>query len=409
MIWANFFHWHQPPGQSRAILEQVMRESYLPFVEFLHSHPKVAVTLNITASLTEQLHAAGMTKVLEIIKLLSERGQIELVGTAAYHIILPLLPDEFERQQTLNAYIQHDVFGFGYKPKGFFLPEMCWSKDIELKVAHAGYAWMILDEIAYDGTLGKVRFDQRYHSGVEQIGIVFRNRKLSNYLSFEAPIGSPELFWDAVHNDPRSDTHLVTAMDGENLGHHRKGVDTLWQTLVQDPRVTTVTMTAYRHQLTTESPCTPYPSSWSSTPAELEAGHPYALWRHPNNAVHTAQWDLTAHLQSVLATYHDTGSPEFAEARSRMDRALASDQYWWASCRPWWSTDMIIAGAQRLTAVAEPLSLSDRQKAHTAKLYDTLRSLVQQWQDTGIPAQLQEEYKNEHNIQPYLGGEKIIS
>ena len=64
MLWAPFLHLYQPPTQFPAVLKKIAEESYVPLVSFLERNPKAKVTLNINASLTEQLDRAGFDDVL---------------------------------------------------------------------------------------------------------------------------------------------------------------------------------------------------------------------------------------------------------------------------------------------------------------------------------------------------------
>ena len=60
MLWANFFHIYQPPNWDKRIIKKVATESYRPFVNILKKNPNIKVTLNISGSLTEQLHQQGI-------------------------------------------------------------------------------------------------------------------------------------------------------------------------------------------------------------------------------------------------------------------------------------------------------------------------------------------------------------
>src|SRR5690242_12085629 len=88
------FHIYQPPWQTKEVLEENYNKYYLPLLEVLESRPEYKVTLNISASLTEQLARENKAEFFERVKKLVLKGQIELVGSAAYHPVLPLIPEE---------------------------------------------------------------------------------------------------------------------------------------------------------------------------------------------------------------------------------------------------------------------------------------------------------------------------
>ncbi len=85
MLWAPFFHIYQPPGQMEDILERVTNESYRQLVKILQENPRAKITLNISGCLTEQLYSHGYKDVIDGLKFLAERGQIEFTESAKYH------------------------------------------------------------------------------------------------------------------------------------------------------------------------------------------------------------------------------------------------------------------------------------------------------------------------------------
>ena len=53
MIWANFLHIYQPPTQKEHWVKKIANESYRKLLKGFKKNPKVKVTLNINAVLTE--------------------------------------------------------------------------------------------------------------------------------------------------------------------------------------------------------------------------------------------------------------------------------------------------------------------------------------------------------------------
>ena len=108
---ALFLHLYQPPTQFPDALDQVVRESYQPICALLEDNPQAKVTLNLSASLIEQL-SVKHGEVLASFRRLVERRQVELVGSAAYHPLLVRLPKEIIiRQITLNEITLNKYFG----------------------------------------------------------------------------------------------------------------------------------------------------------------------------------------------------------------------------------------------------------------------------------------------------------
>src|SRR5260370_12355756 len=120
-----FMRSHQRTKQVQAILRHIAKESYFELTAILKNNPKAKMTLNINGSLTEQLDREGMGVLIEEIKDLALKGQIELVGSAKYHPLLPKLSkEEMRRQIDLNNETNRRYFGAAWKPQGFFPPQM---------------------------------------------------------------------------------------------------------------------------------------------------------------------------------------------------------------------------------------------------------------------------------------------
>jgi hypothetical protein len=396
MRWANFLHIYQPPTQTREITERVTRECYRPLVQLLLAHPRGRITLNINGVLSEQLARWGGTDVLEGLRALAHRGQIEFTGSAKFHPILPLLPEaEIVRQIALNEDANRALLGEAYQPRGFFCPEMCYSRRVADAVAQQGYRWLIIDEICARGRLGQVRADTWYTlSGHPEIGIVFKERDVSSGITYgRAP--ALEAF-RALAGDRSPQEVVITGTDGEVYGHHRPGQERLLAQAFDDPEMETVCVSDLPRLLARREEIDPLPGSWATWEDELEQRIPYPQWWYPGHALHLRQWALTDLALDAIGGA-DPQDPGWAEARRLLDEGVHSCQYWWASCRPWWDVGMIERGAgvlreavERLAGVREPVRARARSLAH--EIVDTARA----WHERGIAQRLQRKYMDQH-------------
>lgn len=406
MRWSNFFHIYQPPAWDEAIIRRAAAEAYQPLLRILHEHPRVRITLNITGALIEQLAALGLQPILTGIADLAARGQIELVGSAMYHPILPLLPvDEARRQIQLHDDIARHTFGSAWRPKGFFAPEMAYASALEPLLLDLGYEWVVLDEVCGGREIGRLPLDRRYVTA-GGLGIIFRNRFLSDFLSFSATIEQPELSVEAIQRDARSRFGLVTAMDGENLGHHRAGVDRLWEILVTWPEMVTTTLSEFRQSLDRTETITLHDGSWSSQSHEIATNIPFGLWNHPDNPIHKLQWQLT---QVVInAVREATDDPTHHLARRALDRALTSDKYWWASASPWWDMTIVIRETQRLVDVLTTLTNVKTSTLNTAERYmKQVATTAELWEKTGLAKRRQSTYLQASGDVRFMGGQRL--
>ena len=134
IYWAQLLHFYQPPTQSPGVLRKIYRESYKPLIEVLLKYPQARITVNINGVLTEMLHDCGHDDIIDGLKRLVERGQIEFTGSGKYHPILPLIPrKEVERQIYLNSVTN------GYFFKNLYDCFFTYDRSFFVLVLETGY------------------------------------------------------------------------------------------------------------------------------------------------------------------------------------------------------------------------------------------------------------------------------
>jgi len=360
MYWINILHIYQPSWQSKQVLDKVVKESYNPILDILQKNKQIKISLNICGSLTELLSNFGYKEVLQRIKYLSQRGQIELLGSAKYHPFLPLLPkEEIIRQIKLNEETNKNYFGKYWKPEGFFSPELAYSYKVAKIIDQLGYKYLVLDEISYNGDLSQVNFEKSYRIKRTKLKVFFRNRRISN-IFFDKNFSKKEQFQDLLSQDQRADKFLFTAFDGENLGHHRQKAIYLWEEIFKIQNVHSLRAKDVFNFLSEEEIISPIESTWASEPEQIKKGVPFILWNNPSNSVHQLQWQITKYALSGLKYVRN--SPYFEQARLILDKALASDQYWWASAKPWWNPVLVEKGLALFLDVFSVLKIKAPKK-----------------------------------------------
>lgn len=364
MYWAPFLHIYQPPTQFRQVLRKISKDSYLKIIEILKKNSNAYLTLNICASLTEQL-ADQFPKIISELKNLVKSGQIELTGSAAYHPLLSKLPkSEIARQIRLNSEINKKYFGQVWHPSGFFPPEMAYSPQVGDAIEEAGFKWVILEEFAYPGKY--IPRDRIFKRRKGNLRIFFRERELSLAIAFSA-INSISKFEKYLGGEIGKAGYLITAMDGETFGHHQKGQERFLNELYQFGKPPSITISEILTKFKEVEVVEPVLSTWGITEKDCREGKIYPRWDLPNNPIHALQWQLTK-----LAIKSVDKIPNLAQSQSRklLDRALHSDQYWWASANPSWHYKMVVKGAEMLSAVVESspsASAGDKHKAANLK------------------------------------------
>lgn len=384
MIWANFLHIYQPPTQKSYWVKKIADESYRKITDGLKKHPHAKVTLNINAILVELFEENGLTDIIDDIKMLLKRGQIELTASAKYHPLLPKLPkEEIVRQIELNNKAHRKYFGDLYNPRGFFPPEMGYSDKVAEIVSEMGYEWIIVDELSFPTKKGKVNYSKIYEiEGIKNLKIYFRERRMS-YKILSGQLGTGNLLIESLGDRLDKKDFLLTAMDGETFGHHRPGMEKLLFEIYESKKLETVLVSDLDKMFKEREKVKPLPSTWALMEKDLEKNAPFSRWEDPGNKIHEMQWKLF-HLAVNTLKKCGPSDKGYKKARTGLDRAVHSDQFWWASAKPWWSLEMIEAGAKELKDVILLLKkVSEQTKQEARELYQNIVFTGFEWQRNG--------------------------
>ena len=406
MIWSSFLHIYQPPWQTKEMTKKIARQSYWRIVHILDKHPLAKITLNINGTLTEQLAAHGEAPLLRAFSALAKRGQIEFVGSAKYHAILPLIPrKEVIRQIELNNLTNKKYFGQWYNPKGFFPPEMCWDNRLAPILKQLGFEWVILDEIAVNSALKKNNnITTACYDGVSNLHFFFRSRFASDLFT-TAIVKSADHFLSLI-GKRRADDMLITAFDGENLGHHSPLMDNRFEEIVEHPSIRMLTHSELFRICSIRKRVSPRASSWSSRPQDLKRGIPYPLWQYPGNALQKIQWDIT---NEALRFVRWGKNEKYGTAQTLLDQALSSDQYWWASAMPWWGVEELLGGTilylRAVEAIPSSSATTASKKIH--REFSRLEYLARLWHSSGKAGKIKRAFLRHEPLERFFGGEKV--
>ncbi len=377
MLWINFLHIYQPPTLDKELLVKITKGSYSNIVRVLKQNKKHKITLNITGCLTEYLNQVGFTKLIKDISSLVKAGQVELVGTAAFHPLLPLLPTkEVERQIAVNNDINRHYFGSAYKPKGFYLPEMAYSQDVARAIKRAGFEWIILDEIALGGKINNHHLNYTKKYSIKNIGlnVIFRNRKISKTFV-------PKEIRRILKQGKRPEV-VVTATDGELYGHKYLDREEIFNQVLKNKELKTATISEFFKEKRKEEKVDLVDCSWESTPGELQNKIAYSLWKHPKNKMHEKLWQL-ANL-AIKLNYDNLKDPNHFASRLHMEKGLASCTFWWASGKdfkmfddPAWSPEEVEKGAlELLRSVRALMGVDYKMKIKAEKSFLEIHGLI---------------------------------
>lgn len=385
IYWAPLFHFYQPPIQLHSVLKKVCEEAYLPLIEVFRQYPQARATINISGVLTELLYEHGFTEVINGLKELAEKGQIEFTGSAKYHPILPLLPKEEMKRQIQRNYLTNlRFFGEVYAPKGFFPPELAYSAEIIEPVIESRHQWIILSGVACPTDWAMDYIPQIAYND-HRIAVLFRDDVLSNKISFQSIDSQGFLLHLKGLRGKKERIYVVTAMDAETFGHHIQNWERLflaevyealeteaYKEIVQskdlaqqhmsllapaEEEIKVVSISELLNLFPRGRVVEPRPSSWSTSLSEIKEGNYYPLWKGKDNPIHRLQWEhlyITLDLvRKAEASADNETSRRFARiARGLFDSAVHSCQFWWASRKPWWDVNIVHKGlAQQAEAL----------------------------------------------------------
>jgi len=388
MHWAQFLHLYQPYYQQPDVLERIVGRSYRPIVEGLFERPETRLTLNVNAVLLELFEKYGYGDLTEKLAEMGRRGQIEFVGSAKYHTLLPFLPkQEVMRQIEINADVCRRFLGDAFKPKGIFLPEMAYAPALAPMMVEAGFEYVLLDELALNGKPGQMDWTKLYQVKDTSLQVFFRQRRLSNAIMHGAVRNAEELK-KAAGDDVADGKYLVTGMDGEVFGWHHPGHEKLLFEMLEDPALGMVQIGNLPKYVHDTLECEPVACSWADSENDLASGKAFYSWRDPENPIQALEWELQA---LTLKEFEKLtrSDPAYPALRQKLDPALASDVFFWSSARPWWSIELIEEGAYGLMEVVTGSpAATPAAKQHALKLYRQILDKAFEWRRSGKIAEI---------------------
>ncbi|MHA1169351.1 MAG: hypothetical protein ACTSRU_16110 [Candidatus Hodarchaeales archaeon] len=136
-------------------IPEIVKTCYVPFLKILLENPGFkGITLNWTGWTLEVLNGdypehGEYGEVIDLLKELISKKQVEITGTSYSHAVLPLYTLE-------DAYRHVEMFGktikriLNYQPKGYWPPELAVDPLLPMVLEKNGYEWTIIDNDTYD-------------------------------------------------------------------------------------------------------------------------------------------------------------------------------------------------------------------------------------------------------------------
>jgi alpha-amylase/alpha-mannosidase (GH57 family) len=365
-------HAYQPITQTKEVLERIIENCYKPFFEKLLENPSVKISLNIAGCLLEKL-TMEYPELVKLIERAKDNNQIELMGSAFYHPILPLTRPEDQSYQIQKQNIT--VTGiFGTTPTAFFPPEFALNPENIPLIIDEGFKIMVSAANSLNLTYGGI---YQLDDGRE-IFILKRNKIISNKISFNYyKRDAVKLEKEISRNYNLDKLPVVLAMDLETYGEHYSNYYQFFFDIAQ--KVSTITLTEFQNNYNISTPVDfLYFTSWSTSDEEYQQRIHLPLWNHPDNSVHQLQLEHIKLLEKAK---------EMIESGTWMDEYQAahySCQLWWASGLTqelgFWSEELILVGLsfQRLVLDSITNELEEDLKQMILKESDEITKKIEQ-------------------------------
>lgn len=137
-------HLHQPVGNFDHVVEQHVRDAYLPFLKAVADHGFLPLTLHVSGPLLEWLEERGDGYLDLVGRLVADR-KVELLLSGYDEPILAALPraDRVEQVARMREALHRR---FGADAHGLWLTERVWEPDLAADLAQVGVRYVLVDD-----------------------------------------------------------------------------------------------------------------------------------------------------------------------------------------------------------------------------------------------------------------------
>ncbi len=211
------FHCHQPVGNYEHVFEDCFQKCYRPLVEALAAFPQLRFSLHYSGPLLgfiEKKHPEN----LELLRVMTARGQVEWIGGGFYEPILPTIParDAVAQILKMRKWIADH---FNFDTRGLWLTERVWEPGLPTILQESGVEFTMLDDTHFLSAgihprdmLGYYRTEDNGHA-VDVFPIDWSLRKSIPFHSLDETFG---YFWEL--KERAAGQSVTLGDDGEKFG-----------------------------------------------------------------------------------------------------------------------------------------------------------------------------------------------
>ena len=211
------FHFHQPIDNFGWVYEDCYEKSYGPLINEIYKVPKVKATLHFSGNLLEWF-LKNKLDLIEKLKEMAKRGQIEIIGGGYYEPIFAIIPtrDRIAQMRKLSDLIKKE---FGLEVKGAWLSERVWEPNYPTFLNEAGLKYVLVDDNHFRST-GITEEDSFYSYVTEDEGKTLRVFPINEPLRYLMPWKPTYMSVDYLREaaNERGDRVCVFISDAEKMG-----------------------------------------------------------------------------------------------------------------------------------------------------------------------------------------------
>jgi hypothetical protein len=137
-------HNHQPVDNWDHVIEDAYEKCYRPFMDVLEAHPGVKMAMHFTGYLLDWV-ADKHPELIEQLRRMIARGQVEMFTGGFYEPILAIIPDADKIGQIKKLTRRVEELT-GYTPRGLWQAERVWEPHLVKYLADAGVEYLFLDD-----------------------------------------------------------------------------------------------------------------------------------------------------------------------------------------------------------------------------------------------------------------------
>lgn len=227
---SNYFYddYHGRQSNER-IFKKVTEKSYRPMLNLLwnnmQKHPDFKISLSITGTWLEQAEKWA-PDLIEQIRQMVNRGQVEIVGETFYHSLAFFYNrEEFDQQVNIHSGKVRSLFGV--TPKVFRNTELAYNDSLAEWAESKGYKAILAE--GWDKILGWRSPGHVYRpTGCKNLRLLLKNYRLSDDIAFrfsnrswtEWPLTVPK-YQEWVNQECLRGNLINLFMDFETFGEHQ--------------------------------------------------------------------------------------------------------------------------------------------------------------------------------------------